>query len=89
MQFLADDSPLRQAQSRAEYIAQRRAWAGDAQPGAVRLTLVREQKQRASVLWSPGAAGTLGGGQDYEAFWSLSLRDSLYTRATGSVPDRR
>ena len=54
--LLADDAPLRQAQSRAEYIAQRRAWADDAQPGAVRLTLVREQKQRASVLWSPGAA---------------------------------
>src|SRR5262249_30771324 len=70
--LLADDVPLRQTQSRADYMAQRRAWADDAHPGAVRLTLVREQKQRASVLWSPGSSGTLGGGQDYEAFWSLS-----------------
>ena len=84
--LLADDAPLRQAQSRAEYITQRRAWADDAQPGAVRLTLVREQKQRASVLWSPGAAGTLGGGQDYEAFWSLSLRDSPLAGALEEMP---
>jgi tetratricopeptide (TPR) repeat protein len=84
--LLADDAPLRQTQSRAEYIAQRRAWADDAHPGAVRLTLVREQKQRASVLWSPGAAGIVGGGQDYEAFWSLSLRDSPLAGALEETP---
>jgi tetratricopeptide (TPR) repeat protein len=84
--LLADDSPFRQAQSRAEYVAQRRAWADDAHPGAVRLTLVREQKQRASALWSPGSAGTLGGGQDYEAFWSLSLRDSPLAGALEEMP---
>jgi tetratricopeptide (TPR) repeat protein len=84
--LLADDAPLRQAQSRAEYISQRRAWADDAHPGAVRLTLVREQKQRASVLWSPGAAGMVGGGQDYEAFWSLSLRDSPLAGAVEETP---
>jgi tetratricopeptide (TPR) repeat protein len=84
--LLADDAPLRQAQSRVDYIALRRAWADDAQPGAVRLTLVREQRQRASVLWSPGAAGTLSGGQDYEAFWSLSLRDSPQAATLEEMP---
>lgn len=84
--LLADDAPLREAQSRAEYIAQRRTWSDDAHPGAVRLTLVREQTKRASVLWSPGAAGALAGGQDYEAFWSLSLRDSPLAGALEEMP---
>jgi tetratricopeptide (TPR) repeat protein len=84
--LLADDAPLRQAQSRADYIAERRAWANEAHPGAVRLTLVREQTQRASVLWSPSAAGTLSSGQDYEAFWSLSLRDSPLAGALEEMP---
>ena len=58
--LLADDRHA-QGQPRDEYIAQRRQWADEAQPAALRLTLVREQEQRASALWVPGAAGALGG----------------------------
>jgi tetratricopeptide (TPR) repeat protein len=85
--LLADDAPARQAQTREEYIAQRRQWHTDAQPGAVRLTLVREQTKRASLLWSPGSAGALAGaGQDYEAFWSLALKDSPLAGALEEIP---
>ncbi|HEX8995985.1 MAG TPA: tetratricopeptide repeat protein [Ktedonobacterales bacterium] len=77
--LLADDHPTRQRQSRAEFIALRRQWADEAHPAGLRLTLIREQEQRASVLWTPGApTGGIGAGvkRDLEAFWSLTLTDS-------------
>ena len=77
--LLADDHPARARESRAEYIALRRQWATEAHPAALRLTLIREQEQRASVLWTPNAApGRLAAGvkRDLEAFWSLTLEDS-------------
>lgn len=77
--LLADDHPTRRRQSRDEFIALRRQWASEAQPSGLRLTLIREQEQRASVLWTPGApAGNLGAGvkRELEAFWSLTLTDS-------------
>ena len=77
--LLASDHPTRQRQSRAEYIAQRRQWADEAHPAELRLTVIREQEQRASVLWTPGAApGRLGANakRELEAFWSLTLTDS-------------
>lgn len=76
--LLADDHPIRRKESRAEYIALRRQWAKEAEPSGLRLTLVREQAQRASALWVPGSAGTITSGErrDVEAFWSLALTDS-------------
>ncbi len=77
--LLTDDHPARQRQSRAEYIAQLRQWADEAHPAALRLALIREQEQRASVLWTPSAApGRLDAGvkRDLEAFWSLTLTES-------------
>jgi tetratricopeptide (TPR) repeat protein len=75
--LLADENPLRLAQTRAEFIATRREWAKEAQPAALRLTLIREQERRASALWVPGApTGLSGTSRDYEAFWSLVLRDT-------------
>lgn len=76
--LLADDHPQHRGQSRDEYTALRRQWAGEAKPAALRLTLVREQAQRASALWVPGAAGTVGAGarRDVEAFWSATLTDT-------------
>ncbi len=77
--LLANDHPTRQRQSRAEYVAQRRQWANEAHPADLRLTVIREQEQRASVLWTPGAApGRLGANakRELEAFWSLTLTDS-------------
>ena len=75
--LLADDSPLRRAQSRAEFIALRRQWARESQPAALRLTLIREQERRASALWVPGAVpGAVGASRDEEAFWSLVLSDT-------------
>ncbi len=85
--LLHDDAPLRRAQPREEYIAVRRQWAEEAEPGALRLTVVREQVRRASALWVPGAAGGLGAaGQDYEAFWSLVLKDSPLAGAVEELP---
>jgi tetratricopeptide (TPR) repeat protein len=84
--LLADDAPLRRAQSRAEFIATRRQWADEAEPGALRLTVVREQQRRASALWVPGAAGAVGTGKEFEAFWSLALKDSPLVGAVEEVP---
>lgn len=78
--LLASEHPARRSASRAEYVALRRQWADEAHPAALRLTLIREQEQRASLLWtpeSPAAGGlTPGGKLDLEAFWSLSLDES-------------
>lgn len=76
--LLSADHPARRGTSREEFIALRRQWADEAEPAALRLTVIREQEQRASVLWTPGAApGRLGtGGRELEAFWSLTLRES-------------
>lgn len=76
--LLAADHPLRQRQTRDEYIALRRQWATEAKTDGLRLTLIREQEQRASTLWVPNAPTGLGGSQrkDIEAFWSLLLHES-------------
>lgn len=76
--LLADDHPIRRKETREEYIALRRQWAREADPGTLRLTLVREQQQRASALWIPAAGGTVTAGsrKEFEAFWSLVLHDS-------------
>jgi tetratricopeptide (TPR) repeat protein len=86
--LFADEHPIRREQSRDEYVRLRRQWAGEAQPASLRLTLVREQAQRASALWVPGAAGTVapGGRRDIEAFWSLTLRDSPLGGAVAELP---
>jgi len=85
--LLHDDASLRRAQPREEYIAVRRQWADEAEPGALRLSVVREQQRRASALWMPGSAGGLGGaGQEYEAFWSLVLKDSQLAGAVEELP---
>lgn len=76
--LLAVDHPARQRQTRDEYIAMRRQWATEAKADGLRLTLIREQEQRASLLWVPNAPTGLGGGErkDVEAFWSLLLHES-------------
>lgn len=86
--LLAADHPLRRAATRDEFIAVRRQWAAEATPAALRLTLVREQTQRASALWVPGAAGTVGAGarRDLEAFWSATLHDSPVGGALEELP---
>jgi tetratricopeptide (TPR) repeat protein len=75
--LLSNDNALRRATSREEYISLRRQWAAEADIGALRLTLIREQQQRASALWVPGAAGRLAGstGKDLEVFWSVVLHE--------------
>jgi tetratricopeptide (TPR) repeat protein len=76
--LLADDHPIRRAAPRDEFVRQRRAWADEAKPAGLRLTLVREQAQRAGALWVPGAAGTVapGGRRELEAFWSITCGES-------------
>lgn len=75
--LLAADHPLRQRQTRDEFIALRRQWLAEAQADGLRLTLIREQEQRASALWVPNAPTALGGQRkDVEAFWSLLLHES-------------
>jgi tetratricopeptide (TPR) repeat protein len=86
--LLADDHPVRRSATREEFIRQRRAWADEAKPAGLRLTLVREQAQRASALWVPGAAGTVapGGRQDLEAFWSITCGESPLGGALEELP---
>jgi Flp pilus assembly protein TadD len=86
--LLADDHPIRREQPRDEYIGQRRRWADEAQPASLRLTLVREQAQRAGALWVPGAAGAVapGGRHELEAFWSITLRESALGGAFLELP---
>lgn len=75
--LLSVDHPIRQRETRDDYIALRRQWADDAEPGSLRVTVVREQERRASALWVPSAAGALAGERkDVEAFWSIVLRES-------------
>ena len=75
--FLSDDATPRRGHSRAEYVELRRRWWKEADPSGLRVTLVREQERRASALWVPGAAGAIavGGKQDFEAFWSVVLKE--------------
>lgn len=86
--LLAADHPTRRGKSREEFIALRRQWADEAEPAALRLTLIRDQEQRASVLWTPGAApGRLGaGGRELEAFWSLTLNESAVGGQLSELP---
>jgi tetratricopeptide (TPR) repeat protein len=76
--LLSADHSARRGVSRAEYVALRRQWAAEADPAALRLTVIREQEQRASALWTPSSApGRLGtGGREIEAFWSMTLTES-------------
>ncbi len=85
---LADDHPIRQASPREEYIQARRAWADEAQPASLRLTLVREQAQRASALWVPGAGATIapGGRREVEAFWSITVKESPLGGTISELP---
>ncbi|HEX6540204.1 MAG TPA: tetratricopeptide repeat protein [Ktedonobacterales bacterium] len=86
--LLSDDNPLRRESTREEYISLRRQWAKEADPGGLRLTLIREQQQRASALWVPGTAGRLTGGtgKDQEAFWSLVLRETPLAGQIDEMP---
>jgi tetratricopeptide (TPR) repeat protein len=86
--LLADDNPLRRATTRDEFVRQRRAWVDDAKPAGLRLTLVREQAQRAGALWVPGAAGVVapGGRREMEAFWSITCGDSPLGGALEELP---
>jgi tetratricopeptide (TPR) repeat protein len=86
--LLAAEHPIRREMSREDYIASRRKWFDEAQPASMRVTLIREQEQRASALWVPGAAGpaTPGRGRDFEAFWSLNLKDSPLGGTLSELP---
>ena len=83
--LLADSNPIREKQTREDYIALRRTWADETKPSAMRLAVIREQQQRASALWVPGGGATaLGERKDLEAFWSLVMTD---TEVTGQLDE--
>jgi tetratricopeptide (TPR) repeat protein len=86
--LLSNDNPLRRGSTREEYVTLRRQWAGEADPGALRLTLIRDQPQRASALWVPGAAGRLAGStaKELEAFWSVVLHETELAGQIDEVP---
>jgi tetratricopeptide (TPR) repeat protein len=86
--LLAPEHSIRREMTRDDYVASRRQWFDDAQPAALRLTLVREQEQRASALWVPGAAGPAvpGRTRDLEAFWSLTLKESALGGNLSELP---
>jgi tetratricopeptide (TPR) repeat protein len=86
--LLSNDNPTRRATTREDYIALRRQWAAEADIGALRLTLIREQQQRASALWVPGTAGKLTGGasKELEIFWSVALRETPLAGQLDEMP---
>src|SRR5262249_42090150 len=86
--LLADDNALQRGHTRAEFIALRRQWMDEAKPAALRLTLVREQAQRAGALWVPGGAGIVAPGErkDLEAFWSLVLHETPIAGQLDEMP---
>src|SRR6185437_3166026 len=86
--FLSNDNPLRRGSTRDDYIALRRQWASEADPGALRLTLIREQQQRASALWVPGAVGRLAGSssKELEAFWSVVVHETALAGQLDEMP---
>src|SRR5579885_3379651 len=76
--LLADNHPARRAQTRDEYVQQRRQWADEAEPLGLRVLVIRERRaeaQQAQQLWVPGGY-QLGAHKEVEAFWSLVLKDS-------------
>ena len=73
--LLADEHAARHAQSREEFVQQRRQWAGEAESTGLRLLLVRERAAEQQSLWVPTGAKA-GGRKEIEAFWSLQLKDS-------------
>jgi tetratricopeptide (TPR) repeat protein len=75
--LLADEHAARRAQSRSEFIQQRRQWADEADPASLRVLLIREQAAAAQPrgLWVPTGIH-VGGRKEVEAFWSLLLKDS-------------
>jgi tetratricopeptide (TPR) repeat protein len=86
--LLAAEHPSRKGRSRDDYISAHRKWADEAKPASMRLTLVREQEQRGSALWVPGAAGSVapGGRRELEAFWSVVLGESALGGAIDELP---
>ncbi len=86
--LLSNDNPLRRGSTRDDYIALRRQWADEADPGALRLTLIREQQQRASALWVPGAVGRLAGSssKELEVFWSVVLHETPLAGQIDEMP---
>jgi tetratricopeptide (TPR) repeat protein len=76
--LLADDHALRRTQTREEHVRLRRQWWQEADPAGLRVTLAREQEQRASALWVPGTTGVIGASakKEFEAFWSLVLHEA-------------
>jgi len=73
--LLADEHPARRAQTRDEYIQQRRQWANEADPASLRVLLLRERAASEQGLWVPGGIRS-GARKEVEAFWSLLLKDS-------------
>jgi tetratricopeptide (TPR) repeat protein len=73
--LLANEHPARRAQSRDEFVQQRRQWAGEADPMSLRVMLIRERAEQEQGLWVPTGYHT-GGRKEVEAFWSLLLKDS-------------
>ncbi len=73
--LLADEHPARRAQTRDEYIQQRRQWADEADPTSLRVLLLRERAASEQGLWVPGGIRS-GARKEVEAFWSLLLKDS-------------
>ena len=86
--LLSNDNPLRRGSTREEYLALRRQWASEAEPGALRLMLIREQQQRASALWTPASAGRLAGSsaKELEVFWSVTLRETPLAGQLDEMP---
>ena len=86
--LLSNENPLRSGATRADYIALRRQWASEADPGALRLMLIREQQQRASALWTPTAVGRLTGSsaKELEVFWSVVLHETPIAGQLDEMP---
>ena len=73
--LLADEHAARRAQTRDEFVQQRRQWAAEADPAGLRMLLVRERASEQQSLWVPTGVKA-GGRKEIEAFWSLQLKDS-------------
>ena len=82
--LLSDRHAIRERETRADFIALRRQWHGEAKAARLQIGAVAPQTQEQSGIWLPGTAAVNANRQNYAFFWSLELQE---TPIAGQLPE--
>ncbi len=87
-ELLSKDSPLRERTASDEWVARRRAWAGEASPDRLELGFVREREASQSAIWLPGTTpgNRISSRKEVEIGWSLEMKDSPLSATLPEMP---